>query len=487
MYKLQSILYKIFLILFIPVMIIVLSLFPGDISEPKYIYYPVCLTAMFAGILWILKNTGKKISNKYFYIILFVLALLLLFIHYNMFCKHPEFILYGDTKAMYSGFREISSYGELTGYLEYFLAHPHQLFTALFYGVLNRIFVIIGLQGPVNVAATVATNCILIVCGGVLLSCAVKRITNNIYGLFTMIVFCLFNSYWGCILYAYTHTLSVFFICLMVFCFAYFVKAENIKSKFLWVIASGISFAFCKSCEGITLISFVAALIYIIISFEKLKPMLIHIGTLVVSFILTLVVISGVYNVLGVIDYTQQDRYEFPVTHWIMMGLGETGEYCEDDYQATVSLESKQEKLEMHKQEIARRITSRNISEWIDFIKAKQHVAWIGGTYGAHTDFPDVYAYNFTYRLLLVICILVGAVFSLISSLKLKNNKIDFIAFSQIYTIGIFLFFCIWEVSPSYLFSSIPMLIICAVLSLHKIFEKNNTIHDKENLYEQNI
>ena len=97
--------------------------------------------------------------------------------------------------------------------------------------------------------------------------------------------------------------------------------------------------------------------------------MLIHIGTLVVSFILTLVVISGVYNVLGVIDYTQQDRYEFPVTHRIMMGLGETGEYCEDDYQSTVSLESKQEKLEMHKQEIARRITSRNISEWIDFIK----------------------------------------------------------------------------------------------------------------------
>lgn len=188
--------------------------------------------------------------------------------------------------------------------------------------------------------------------------------------------------------------------------------------------------------------------------------------------------ITAVYNILGVIDYSQQDRYEFPLTHWIMMGQGETGEYCEDDYQATVSLESKQEKFEMHKEEIINRISSRTPVETIQFYAKKQRLAWIGGTYGASTSFPDTYAYNFTYRILLVLSILAGALYNL-----LKNRNPGFISFSQIYILGIIMFFCIWEVSPSYLFSSIPMLILCAVLSIYNIFEKT-TNTNKEYIYE---
>lgn len=271
MAKVQSALYNIFLIIFIPVLICIPTLFLNNITEPKYITYPLIMTAIFSIALYIIKKIFKTRNIAVFSVSVVFLAILLFIMQMNIFGKYPELILYGDYKAMYSGFREISSYGELTAYLEYFLAHPHQLFAALFYGVLNRIFVMFGLQGPVNVAGTIITNCILVILGGILISFATRRVTNDAYGLFAMFVFCLFNSYWGCVLYAYTHTLSVFFVSLMIFCFAHYSKCEKFRFKLLWLFASGISFALCKSSEGITLIAFVAAIIYIIISCPNIK------------------------------------------------------------------------------------------------------------------------------------------------------------------------------------------------------------------------
>lgn len=472
MAKIQSALYTIFLILFIPIMAVIAVMFIDYASEPKYLYYPVILFAVFIGALFVLKKGCHKFDSRLYYPALFLLSTVLFIIQFVIYKDSPELILHGDYRAMYSGFVEISSYGELTGYLEYFLAHRHQIFAAFFYGVLNRIFVMLGLSGPVNITATIVTNCILINAGGILLSFAVKNIAGKAYSLLTMFLFCMFNSYWGCMLYAYTHTLSIFFMGLMIFFFSCFVKAKQEKFKILWLAISGFAFAFCKSSEGITLIAFVAALIYIAISSDQIKKITMHILPFVASFVLCLAMIDGVYGILGIIDETDSYKYEFPLTHWIMMGQGETGNYNEDDYQATVHIEGKDEKFEYHKAEILRRVTSRSFGETIKFWMGKQREAWIGGTYGVRTDFPDNFAYNYAHRLFLVLSVLAGAILSIVNTIKNKYKTVPFLAFSQIYTIGVFLFFCIWEVSYAYLFSSIPMLILCAVLSLYTIIEK---------------
>ena len=247
MAKVQSALYTIFLILFIPVMAVVAGLFFNFGSEPKYIYYPVILFSIFIGALFVFKKGCDKFDNKFFYPAICILSVSLFIIQFIIYKNNPELLLYGDYRAMYSGFVEISSYGEFTGYTEYFLAHRHQIFTAFFYGVLNRIFVMLGLSGPVNIPAIIIANCILINIGGILLSLAVKNIAGKSYSLLTMLLFCMFNSYWGCMLYAYTHTLSIFFMGLMIFCFSCSMKAKQQKFKILWLVITGFAFAVCKS------------------------------------------------------------------------------------------------------------------------------------------------------------------------------------------------------------------------------------------------
>jgi len=74
----------------------------------------------------------------------------------------------------------------------------------------------------------------------------------------------------------------------------------------------------------------------------------------------------------------------------------------------------------------------------------------------------------------MVITILLCSVVSFIKKWKNKSFDVDFAAFSRIYIMGIFLFFFIWECYTTYLFSSLPMIITCAVLSIYEITAKKS-------------
>ena len=466
MKKFQSSLYLIFFFLFIPAMITVAGLYIGSIFSEKYLVYTVALAAVFAGFVFVADKGIEKFGKKFFYGGVAVITFSLLAFQLVHCLGSYTIPLKGDMEAMYTGVKEAVSYGELTDSVPYFLRHSHQMFTLLFYTVVNRIFVMLGSADAVNMTFSVILNCLMTTAGGVLLTFAVKKVTNEKYALIAMFFFAMCNSFWGSSAYLYSHSLSVFFLCLTIFCFTFCCTVEHKIAKLLWLAASGVSFALCKSVEGITLIAFITAVIYLCISAPSFKKLATNLVVMVASFAVTVVMISTVYNVLGIIDYTNREQEEIPLTHWIMMGFSETGTYQEDDYQATVNTPGKEAKAEMHKAELAKRISQRTPGEMVKFLLSKQKMDWLGKTYGENVAFIHNGAWNFGFRFVMMLSVLVCSVLSFIKKWKNKSFDVDFTAFGRIYLMGIFLFFFIWECYTTYLFSSIPMIIFCAVLSL---------------------
>jgi len=474
MKRLQSNLYFIFFILFIPALFLVSGLFLGKFAEFKNILYLAALVAVFIAAFIAINKSVDRFGGKFFYGGLICLSIVILGLQLVHCLGSYTIPLKGDMEAMYTAVKEAVSYGELTDSVPYFLRHSHQMFTMFFYTVVNRIFVMLGSSDAVNMTGTVALNCLMTTTGGILLTFAVRRLSDEKFALFTMFLFAMCNSYWGSSAYLYSHPLSVFFLCLAIFCFTFCCTAEHKIAKAIWLVVSGIAFALCKSVEGITLIALIAALIYLFISAPSFKKFIFSAVAVVASFTVTVVMISTVYNVLGIIDTTNQEQEEIPLTHWIMMGFSETGTYQEDDYQATVNTPGKDAKLALHKKELARRISERSPDEMTKFLISKQKMDWLGKTYGEPVIFVDNSCWNFAYRFIMVITILLCSVVSFIKKWKNKSFDVDFAAFSRIYIMGIFLFFFIWECYTTYLFSSLPMIITCAVLSIYEITAKKS-------------
>lgn len=471
MRNLQSSLYCIFFIVFIPILLTIISLFTGELGNGSNIIYTIVLGATIIAAYKFSAYLGRKCREKrfLFYAVIAIMAVLLLCIQIFNCIKNYYVPKKGDAEAVYTAIKEVVSYGMLTDSNMYFLRHPHQMFSMFFYSFINRIFVIMGVQSAVNLIPTTIVNCLMVTRGGILLSLSAKILTDEGYGLFTMFLFVLCNSYHGCVIYIYSHVLSVFFMCGTVFTFVCFQKAQNKIFKYILLLLSGIFFALSKNIEGVALIMFIAIFIYIIISSADIKSIFLHSAVLTLSFILTLTAISYIYDVFEILDYTNQENEQIPYTHWIMMGLSENGVFVEEDYQATVNTPTREEKLEMHFNEIERRISERSPTEMIQHLLKKEKIVWIGSLYGCGTPLIDNNSYNFAYRVCLILPIVLCTILSFIKSIIKRKIVVTFNAFNQIYITGVFLFYIIWEVFYTYLFSSFPIIILCMVLSIYQL------------------
>lgn len=178
-------------------------------------------------------------------------------------------------------------------------------------------------------------------------------------------------------------------------------------------------------------------------------------------------------------DATDARKNEFPLEHWVAMGLEGTGGYNADVYWMTASVEGKEEKKAVDKAFIQKKLSEYGAEGMIRHLKQKIYFTWGDGVYFAPeklkreplktsrlhawvlydgSEYAKVYKYCNAYQLLL----LLGIAASLFRNL-LEKGRLREVFVIQLAVFGLFLFLLVWETRSRYLVNFVPLFILLAL------------------------
>lgn len=307
-------------------------------------------------------------------------------------------------------------------------------------------------------------NLVFIDLGIVLTYKLAKKIVGQKYGdLVLCFAFLCSNTYvW--LFWTYTNTISVPFTMGVLLLSFLWQKEEKRWKQVVLAIAMGILSAFGYRIRPTVIITVIALCIWHVFftdkeeGKEKVKKIGVWLG-LFLSFFVICTAGLGQFTKQYLED--KECKGEFPITHWIMLGLSDDGRYNFDDVDYTTAYATKEEKQKANIKEIKRRIKSRD---------AKETLIWAGGKlYTVFGDGTDQYTQQNTYqenqtrqteyvygrkntlfkmycrvfRLLEIFLVFVG----IVETIRKKEKKWFLY---QLNYLGAMLFFLIWEANKKY-------------------------------------
>lgn len=294
--------------------------------------------------------------------------------------------------------------------------------------------------------------------------------------------------------FAYTDTAGVLASSIAVYCF---VKAEHATGKMQLICAAilGVFAAVALHLKVTLFILFIAMIVAFFLRVRSVRKVLL--GALLSMILLVVTFCSIDYGVSKVIQIPEAtyERYEFPLTHWIMMALNNGGAYMQEDVDYTKQFKTYDEKKEANLDMIEERLEERGVLGTISYILYdKFSFAWGDPALGADNyvsrqpQKPDGFwqqfftltgtyygiakAYFYLYQMLL----LLGVILSIVAALRRKVEDQPLL-FGRILLVGVVLFFAVWECNSRYLVTFLPILII---LSAEGYMYFRNRSHRKE-------
>ena len=414
--------------------------------------------------------------NKIFWIIaLFVLAM-------QIICA---FFLKGDSvhdlKYVDSAAREFSQSWDKSDLYKnlperhqvYFARYPNNnallIIVSLIYYVTDKLF------GTMPVMAPILINTLGLNISFILLYFISKRIfSDKITPLYTAILgtlFCVFYTYTP---YYYTDAMSMPFVMGSVLLFLKGVSSDKTGTMFLSLAISSALAIIGYKIKGSVIILPVAYLAYIIylINKSELKNRLKQIAVIIVACVLSAVTLSAGISAFKLASEEEKNAYEFPLTHWIMMGLHDRGGYCDKDFWYTENAGDYEDKKQADIEMIKERISDYGVFGMIKHLAKKIGYTWDDGTYFIKqylengednavrsfvTESPIFYLYALAYHVLILVMMFASYISGTVQNEKSAVTLIRVIVF------GVFLFFLIWEARSRYLVNFTPMFILVAV------------------------
>ena len=139
------------------------------------------------------------------------------------------------------------------------------------------------------------------------------------------------------------------------------LQVDNRKSMYAKLCAAGALIFLGYKVKGSLIILFAVGLLLLFLKFRLKKAI-----CLILVFTAGFGVIGFAYNTavdaVNPITKQQYEKYEYPVTHWLMMGLKGLGKYDEHDDYYTRSFPSKKEKQDANIKVIKERIKITNLA-----------------------------------------------------------------------------------------------------------------------------
>lgn len=303
---------------------------------------------------------------------------------------------------------------------------------------------------------------------------------KGLLGLFITVLSPIFYLY---VSYYYTDVLMLPFASILIYLFTKFKDTNGYKS-IVYSILIGIVSVIGYKIRAVSIFLLIAYIVYLICDKTKFKFWK-YIFIVFISMFLTLGIVNKLENNLFV---NVDKNKEFPMTHWIMMGVNEEtgGYYSQKDYLLSSDASNVAERVELNKKMISKRIINQGFFGNLKLMFRKINSVWGKGDYSYQKYLDLVRDYNVSYfyllgdrnvviNYLLQFSKIVVLVFSILSLLKLlKNNKKSFMAIA---IFGSIVFYLIWEVCPRYGLSFLPWLIVLGSYSydyLEKDYEEFN-------------
>lgn len=279
--------------------------------------------------------------------------------------------------------------------------------------------------------------------------------------------------------FLYTDTVGIFLLSVLLYGCLRFKKEAVFNKKIIQGILIGVMAVLAYETKVLIFILFIAMVIdglYLAVQDKK------HIKYLMIMLLFALVSAGAVHSYFNRYSDKELDyRYRFPMTHWVMMGLG-WGGYSQNDVDFTRSFVTYDEKKEANIQEIKKRMGGYGFCGMIKHIFNKKVVRTYGNSCLGGDDYVgrkpvkksifqriftqggDMHwlclVYTWIYHTSVLVGMLLSGVFALGDGKNVTGKMQDFLRMA--FT-GLFLFLCVWECNSRYLFTFIPLMVMVAM------------------------
>jgi len=289
---------------------------------------------------------------------------------------------------------------------------------------------------------------------------AEKIYGNKTDAAITAVIAALFPVFYGYAAFYYTDTWSMTFVIISV----YFAVTAFKSGKLFFFILSAVFAAFAyiiKNNALIIPIALIGYLICLVCREKRYKKTAVNAAVYLAVFAVISAGLQFITDSSGI--YTKESRreYEFPKTHWIMMGVGGEGDYSQSDYLMTYNTSGYENKKEMNVSVIKERMSEYNP---VSFIKLLFYYK-AGRTWGGQVFLIPFY--NPANMILNNPVFAVAATFAMYLtvlgvSASFRRGARDFtpLLFPRIILCGVFLLYLVWETRSRYLITFSPMFLL---------------------------
>ena len=402
-----------------------------------------------------------------------------------------------DFFSLFQGARAIANGNGLLTHNIYFAQFPNNSFLMLCFELVFRFCNIFGAQNhnavAIYMAALTLLN-ILIIDLTILLSflTANKMFGRKIAGLSLLLLIPTLGFHNGLVM-PYSDSFCMLFP--IAFLYLYITLPPHGSRRWLKIVLMAVCFVVGMKIKPQAIILPFGVLIYECFALRKNKePLLCFLKTTGVTtlktlgcFLFTVVILSSAiqgytdWHLRDDITKELKDEREFPMTHFIMMGLNKysDGSFNMEDYRATQSQPSKAEKIQYNSTEIGNRLQDFGLVGYMQFLW-KKHVRifatakmdmWITEPFYVTNPLTETVRQLIYYPggalllyetvvqsrwLLLFSFILLPALFNR------KKNTDRHVIILRLTIVGLWLFLLLFEAGARYLFHQLPILCMLA-------------------------
>lgn len=370
----------------------------------------------------------------------------------------------GDTSELYRGI--------LSKHQGYLARYPNNqalfVILAVIYSATDTLF------GCMPNTAPAVLNLIGVFLSYCLMYLIAKQVSRDNYTpLYCTVFGALFSVFYTYTPFYYTDTMSMPFVMLSVWLFLKALKKDSVLKTVILISLSMVCVCIGYKIKGSVIILVLAYIIYSVFLFEKkrLKLFFTRIISVCAAFVIALAGVGAFINSFGLSDVNESYWREFPVTHWIMMGLFDRGGYNEDDFWYTETQGDYDQKLEADEYMIKERLKKYGFAGLAKHLAKKVSYTWSDGTYSIARFLKNgdsnmlrsfvTESSIFTFICSVYQCALLAAIlFSFVygSASDSKGGEV----LLRIILMGIYFFLILWETRARYLVNFTPLFLVLA-------------------------
>ncbi len=384
-----------------------------------------------------------------------------------------------DFGAVYQGAVELAEDGIFTEQSRwYFTTYPNNVAVCLFLSLVFKCFG--GLCSYITLG--VLLNVFLVMAGLCFFFFLARHLYGIRYGFLGLLVCTLFLPFYMHAPIFYTDTFALPFVT------GTFLLYQLRKKDVRYLAVAALFLAVGYKMKGSLGVILIALLIHIWLQKGRIGEYVKQSVLLVVPFLLLTGFLTILPGQLSLWEKEDVQKNEFPLEHWLAMGLENNGGYSAEVYWMTASVEGKEEKKAVDREFIHKKLEEYGNLGLLQHLQRKAVITWGDGVYFAPEKlkrdplqesvlhawflydgekFAKTYRYCNAFQLLLLSGILLSAA----GNFFRKDERREIQAM-QLAVFGIFVFLLIWETRSRYLVNFVPVFVLLGIDGLQGLEEQ---------------